>query len=60
MKLEKIKLDLGENSYNIIIKRGLLTQAAKQIQSVTKSNKVIVISDQNVAKLSLDPLLIVK
>ncbi|MBT4921588.1 MAG: 3-dehydroquinate synthase [Rickettsiales bacterium] len=56
MKLEKIKLDLGENSYNIIIKRGLLTQAAKQIQSVTKSNKVIVISDQNVAKLYLDPL----
>jgi 3-dehydroquinate synthase len=57
MKLEKIKLDLGQNSYNILIKYGLLANAATHIKTVTKNNRVIIVTDKNVAKLYLYPLI---
>ena len=39
MTLETINLDLGDNSYDILIKHGLLDNATDYISKVTKSKK---------------------
>jgi 3-dehydroquinate synthase len=57
MTIETINLDLGDNSYDILIKHGLLDNAVDYISKVTKSKKVIIVTDTNVAKDYLYPLI---
>ncbi len=57
MKAEKINLDLGESSYDIIIEHGLLEKASSYISKVTKSKKIIIITDTTIAKHYLYPLI---
>ena len=49
--MQKIIVDLGENSYNIIIEDNSLAQCGKQIRQVTRATKAALISDSNVYSL---------
>jgi len=56
MKVEKIRVNLGEDSYNIIIGSKLLSYAGEHIKPLLKSTKVIIITDSIVEKLYLKAL----
>ncbi len=54
---ETIKIDLGKQSYNIILGKDLLKSAASHISKVTPSkSKIFIVTDKNVAKLYLKKL----
>ena len=52
MKTETIKLDLAENSYDIIIGSGIYTKIEKYLKNF-KEKKIIIITDSNIEKLYL-------
>lgn len=43
-------VDLGENSYNIFIEKGLLNNLGNEIKNIYNGNKIFVITDENVNK----------
>ena len=47
---ETLKLDLGERSYNIQVGIGLIASAGERIAPYLKSDRVVVITDKNVAQ----------
>ncbi len=51
-----LHVDLGERSYNILIGEGLIGKAGTLLAPILKRPRVIVITDENVAKLHLVPL----
>ncbi len=54
---EVIKIDLGKNSYDIIVGKNLLQDSAKHISKVVpKNSKIFIVTDSNVAKLYLSKL----
>jgi len=53
---ERINVSLGERSYEIIIGSQLLNKAGNFIKSATRSERVIIVTDDNVAPLYLDAL----
>jgi 3-dehydroquinate synthase len=55
-KIEKLKVDLGSRSYEILIGGGLLANAGKHLAQVLPEKKVFIVTDDNVAKLYLKTL----
>jgi len=54
---EKLRVDLGERSYDILLGAGLVHEAGKHIKPVLASGRVVVITDENVAPHHLAPLM---
>jgi 3-dehydroquinate synthase len=54
---ERVSVDLGRRSYNIVIGEGLLARAGPLILPLLAQREVIVVSDQNVASLYLQTVL---
>jgi 3-dehydroquinate synthase len=52
----RLKLDLGERSYDILIGPGLIEDAGQAILPLLESKRVFIVSDANVAPLYLQPL----
>jgi 3-dehydroquinate synthase len=52
--MERLKVALGERSYDIAIGRGLLAQSGTIIAPVVRHKRVVVVSDEHVASLHLD------
>lgn len=53
----KVRVDLGDRSYDILIGPGLIAAAGSEIASRLKGRKVAVITDENVAPRYLDQLM---
>ncbi len=45
---KKLYVDLGENSYNIIIEKGLLDKIGEEIKNIYAGEKVFILTDTNV------------
>ena len=43
-----MRVNLGKDSYDIIIEQGALDKALEYVQSVYQGNKIVIISDDNV------------
>ncbi|NDF11678.1 MAG: 3-dehydroquinate synthase [Proteobacteria bacterium] len=56
MAPEKIKLSLGERSYDILVGRDLLANAGEYIKALKLSPKVIIVTDKQVASFHLKTL----
>lgn len=52
--MKKLRVNLGDNSYDIIIKENLLLNSGAEIREVSNAKKVIIVTDSNVAPLYLD------
>ncbi|MGL5414971.1 MAG: 3-dehydroquinate synthase [Clostridium sp.] len=48
--MKKLFVDLGENSYEIVIEKGLIKNISREIKEVFNGNKIFVITDENVEK----------
>lgn len=55
--MPSVHVELGENSYPIIVEQGILSQVGELIRPKTKSEKVIVIADGFVSKQYGEPVL---
>lgn len=55
--MKTLKMNLLDNSYNIIIKEGILDSINDEIKEVYKNKKAYIITDDNVAKLYLDKVI---
>ncbi len=55
--MEKLTVDLGDRSYPILIGDNLIRTAARHIHPILTGNKIVVVSDENVAPLWLEPFL---
>ena len=53
---ETIRVDLGERGYDIVVGDGVLARAGELLAPVLSQNRVIVVTDRNVAKLHLETL----
>ena len=53
---EKVRVDLGDRAYDIIVGQGLIADAAAHIAPLLKRNRVAVVTDENVASRHLDAL----
>lgn len=51
--MEKLRVELGENSYDILFKSDF-NSLAESVKSVAKTNKILVVTDSNVEKLYAD------
>lgn len=56
MTYEKLHVELGERSYDILAGPGLLKKAGEHFSTVLKSKRVVIVTDENVAPLYLGPL----
>jgi 3-dehydroquinate synthase len=58
MTLEQntLHVDLGERSYDILAGAGLLTEAGKHIKPLLNNNQVVIVTDENIAPIYLQPL----
>jgi 3-dehydroquinate synthase len=52
----RVRVDLGERSYEVIVGPGLIAQAGERIAAVIEGRRVAVVTDDNVARLHLRPL----
>ncbi|NQF12697.1 3-dehydroquinate synthase [Brevibacillus sp. HB1.3] len=59
MSVEKLTVELGERSYEIVIGEGLLDQAAALLveAGIVSTSKLMIVTDENVAVHYLEPLL---
>ncbi|KMZ41205.1 MULTISPECIES: 3-dehydroquinate synthase [Bacillales] len=59
MNVEKLTVELGERSYEIVIGEGLLDQAAALLveAGIVSTSKLMIVTDENVAVHYLEPLL---
>ncbi len=53
---EKISVNLGNRSYDVLVASGLLTAAADHISPFLNRPRVVIVTDETVARLYLDPL----
>jgi shikimate kinase/3-dehydroquinate synthase len=53
---EVVKVDLGNRGYNIVVGSGVVSELREYISKVNRYSKIVVITDQNVAKLHLEAL----
>ena len=53
---ERLRVALGARSYDIVIGSGLLEQAGALMRPVLRQNRVVVVTDENVAALHLKRL----
>lgn len=49
--MAEVKVNLGSDSYSIVIERGLLDKVGEKIRPLTKAEKIAVITDDNVEEL---------
>ena len=56
-RIETLRVELGERSYDIIVGADLIAQAAERIVPVLKRPRVVIITDENVAPIYLEPLM---
>ena len=49
-----LHVDLGKNSYDIIIKKGILKNVCEEIKKVYKGEKIFIITDDIVSSFYLD------
>ncbi len=56
MSMEKLRVELGERSYDILIGEGLLGQAGQLMSNLAIRGRVAVLTDENVAALHLETL----
>ncbi len=49
--MKKIRVNLDDNSYNIIIGHNILDNLCERIREVTKSNKIMIITDDNLNRI---------
>lgn len=49
--MKNLKVNLGEDSYNIFIGKGLLNNVNEYIEEICRSNKICIITDNNVLNL---------
>ncbi|WP_298290869.1 3-dehydroquinate synthase [uncultured Litoreibacter sp.] len=54
--MEKLRVELGERSYDILIGEGLLGQAGQLMSNLAIRGRVAVLTDENVATLHLETL----
>lgn len=55
--INKINIDLGSNSYDIIIGKNLIKNASSHIKNtIPATSKIFIVSDSNVGKIYLDDL----
>jgi 3-dehydroquinate synthase len=54
--VERLDVDLGKRSYEIRIGRGLIAQAGRLIQPLLNQQRVVTVTDANVAPLHLEGL----
>ena len=47
----KLHVNLGENSYDIVIEKGLLKKASEEIREVYSGKRIAVISDDSVYRI---------
>lgn len=47
---KKLFVDLKENSYNILIEKGILNRLGEEIKKIYKGQKIFIITDENVNK----------
>jgi 3-dehydroquinate synthase len=57
LTIETVRVELGERSYPVLIGPGLIARAGEHIASALPGRRVAVVTDPNVAKLHLTPLL---
>jgi len=57
VSIERVRVELGERSYDVLIGPGLLAEAGARIASVIAGRNLAVVTDTNVAALHLQPLL---
>ncbi len=53
---EKVRVDLGERTYNIFVGQGLIENAGRYIAPLLKRARVVIVTDENVAGLHLKGL----
>ncbi len=56
MTIDRVPVDLGSRSYEVLIGQGLLDRAGAEIAPFLRRRKVAIVTDQNVARLHLDRL----
>jgi 3-dehydroquinate synthase len=54
--MDRLSVDLSARSYEILIGRGLIAEAGQHIAPVLKQRRVIIVTDENVAKHHLEAL----
>jgi 3-dehydroquinate synthase len=54
--LQTIPVKLGQHSYDIIVENGLINRCAPWLDGRTRAGRIVVVTDQNVAKLQLPRL----
>lgn len=54
--MRELKISLGENSYSILIEKGLLSSIGKKISEIYNGKKVAVVTDKNVDKFYGDKI----
>jgi 3-dehydroquinate synthase len=55
-KIDKLTVDLGKRSYEILIGRGLIADAGKLMAPLLKQKRVVAVTDSNVARHHLESL----
>ncbi len=53
---EIVKVNLADRSYDIVVGSGIISELSEHISKINRYSKIIIITDQNVAKLHLDVL----
>ncbi|MGL4874189.1 MAG: 3-dehydroquinate synthase [Clostridium sp.] len=48
--MKKLFVDLGENSYEIVIEKGLIKNIEREVKEIFNGNKIFIITDNNVEK----------
>lgn len=54
--IERLTVDLGARSYDILIGEGLIADAGRHVAPLLRSPRVVVVTDENVAGVALEPL----
>lgn len=54
--MRELKISLGENSYSILIEKGLISSIGKKISDIYNGKKVAVVTDKNVDKFYGDKI----
>src|SRR5690348_2379453 len=55
-RVEKLRVDLGERSYDILIGPGLIGRAGAEILPLLRRRQVVIVTDETVARHHLAPL----
>ncbi len=54
--MKRIKVELGKNSYDIVLNQGGLAHVGEELNKLVKGKQVLIVTDENVAKFYLAPL----